>query len=170
MGHKKGTTVDVATPRGVVKYKIESIKSSAPKKAAKKAFVELLDELGKTEAALVAARRENLAALRSRGNDPFARARFDVRGYDRRTARALRVSRPGPRRKRRRLEHRRPHALEAHDGQDELRRPCRPQPESCRFTCVKKKSASAPSATGAISTAAIFSACAATCFARRWAS
>ena len=30
------------------------------------------DELGKTEATLVAARRENLAALRSRGNDPFA--------------------------------------------------------------------------------------------------
>ena len=37
MGHKKGTIVDVATPRGLVKYKIESIKSSAPKKAAKKA-------------------------------------------------------------------------------------------------------------------------------------
>ncbi len=37
IGHKKGTTVDVATPRGLVKYKIESIKSSAPKKAAKKA-------------------------------------------------------------------------------------------------------------------------------------
>ncbi len=37
MGHKKGATVDVATPRGLVKYKIESIKSSAPKKAAKKA-------------------------------------------------------------------------------------------------------------------------------------
>jgi len=37
MGHKKGTTVDVVTPRGLVKYKIESIKSSAPKRAAKKA-------------------------------------------------------------------------------------------------------------------------------------
>ena len=38
IGHKKGETVDVATPRGVVKYKIESIKSNAaPKKAAKKA-------------------------------------------------------------------------------------------------------------------------------------
>jgi lysyl-tRNA synthetase class 2 len=37
-----------------------------------------LDELGKTEAALVAARRENLAALRSRGNDPFAARRFEV--------------------------------------------------------------------------------------------
>ena len=37
MGHKKGATVDVATPRGLAKYKIESIKSSAPKKAAKKA-------------------------------------------------------------------------------------------------------------------------------------
>jgi lysyl-tRNA synthetase, class II len=37
-----------------------------------------LDELGKTEAALVAARRENLAALRSRGSDPFAARRFDV--------------------------------------------------------------------------------------------
>jgi lysyl-tRNA synthetase, class II len=37
-----------------------------------------LDELGKTEAALVAARRENLAALRSRGSDPFAQTRYDV--------------------------------------------------------------------------------------------
>ena len=38
IGHKKGETVDVATPRGLVKYKIESIKSNAaPKKAAKKA-------------------------------------------------------------------------------------------------------------------------------------
>jgi transcription elongation factor GreA len=39
IGHKKGETVDVTTPRGVVKYKIEQIKSgfSAPKKAAKKA-------------------------------------------------------------------------------------------------------------------------------------
>jgi lysyl-tRNA synthetase class 2 len=37
-----------------------------------------LDEFGKTEAALVAARRENLAALRSRGNDPFAQRRCDV--------------------------------------------------------------------------------------------
>jgi len=36
IGHKKGATVDVATPRGVVKYKIEAIKSSAPKKAAAK--------------------------------------------------------------------------------------------------------------------------------------
>ena len=37
--HKKGETVDVSTPRGVVKYKIESIKSgsSVPKRAAKKA-------------------------------------------------------------------------------------------------------------------------------------
>jgi len=39
IGHKKGETVDVSTPRGVVKYKIESIKSgnAAPKRAAKKA-------------------------------------------------------------------------------------------------------------------------------------
>ncbi len=37
IGHKKGATVDVATPRGLAKYKIEGIKSSAPKKAAKKA-------------------------------------------------------------------------------------------------------------------------------------
>ena len=36
------------------------------------------DDLGKTEAALVAARRQNLAALRSRGNDPFAQTRFAV--------------------------------------------------------------------------------------------
>ncbi|MGA8474077.1 MAG: lysine--tRNA ligase [Candidatus Cybelea sp.] len=37
-----------------------------------------MEEFGKTEAALVAARRENLAALRSRGNDPFAQRRCDV--------------------------------------------------------------------------------------------
>lgn len=37
-----------------------------------------MDELGKTEAALVAARRENLAALRSRGSDPFGARRFEV--------------------------------------------------------------------------------------------
>ncbi len=37
-----------------------------------------MDELGKTEAALVAARRENLAALRSRGRDPFAVRRFEA--------------------------------------------------------------------------------------------
>jgi len=37
MGHKKGATVDVSTPRGVVKYKIEGIRNGAPKKAAKKA-------------------------------------------------------------------------------------------------------------------------------------
>jgi transcription elongation factor GreA len=37
MGHKKGTVVDVVTPRGLAKYKIESIKSNSPKKAAKKA-------------------------------------------------------------------------------------------------------------------------------------
>lgn len=36
------------------------------------------EEFGKTEAALVAARREHLAALRSRGNDPFAATRYDV--------------------------------------------------------------------------------------------
>ncbi|HVA34558.1 MAG TPA: lysine--tRNA ligase [Candidatus Baltobacteraceae bacterium] len=36
------------------------------------------EELGKTEAALVAARRENLAALRSRGNDPFAQTRYET--------------------------------------------------------------------------------------------
>lgn len=37
IGHKKGAVVDVTTPRGLVKYKIEAIKSNAPKKAAKKA-------------------------------------------------------------------------------------------------------------------------------------
>jgi lysyl-tRNA synthetase, class II len=37
-----------------------------------------LDEFGKTEASLVAARRENLAALRSRGTDPFAQRRFET--------------------------------------------------------------------------------------------
>jgi len=36
------------------------------------------EDLGKTEAALVAARREHLAALRSRGADPFAQTRYDV--------------------------------------------------------------------------------------------
>ena len=37
-----------------------------------------MDELGKTEAALIAARREHLAALRSRGRDPFAQRRCEV--------------------------------------------------------------------------------------------
>ncbi len=37
-----------------------------------------MHDLGKTEASLVAARRDNLAALRSRGNDPFAQTRYDV--------------------------------------------------------------------------------------------
>jgi lysyl-tRNA synthetase class 2 len=37
-----------------------------------------LEQLGKTEAVLVAARRENLAALRSRGRDPFAQRRCEV--------------------------------------------------------------------------------------------
>jgi lysyl-tRNA synthetase class 2 len=37
-----------------------------------------LDEFGKTEAALIAARRENLAALRSRDRDPFAQRRCEV--------------------------------------------------------------------------------------------
>jgi transcription elongation factor GreA len=38
IGHKKGESVDVTTPRGVMKYKIESIKSNGiPRKAAKKA-------------------------------------------------------------------------------------------------------------------------------------
>ena len=98
MGHKKGATVDVATPRGLVKYKIESIKSSAPKKADKKSESRdgrRLEEFGKTEAALVAARRENLAALRSRGNDPFAQRRCDVDATAPELTRALRLSRAG---------------------------------------------------------------------------
>jgi transcription elongation factor GreA len=39
IGHKKGETVDVSTPRGVVKYKIEAIKSAngSTKKTTKKA-------------------------------------------------------------------------------------------------------------------------------------
>lgn len=36
------------------------------------------ENLGRTEAALVAARRDDLAALRSRGRDPFAQTRCDV--------------------------------------------------------------------------------------------
>ncbi|MDE2483584.1 MAG: transcription elongation factor GreA [bacterium] len=36
IGHKKGETVDVTTPRGVVKYKIEAIKSSGGAAPAKK--------------------------------------------------------------------------------------------------------------------------------------
>src|SRR5487761_2105116 len=36
------------------------------------------DDLGKSEAALIAARRENLAALRSRSGDPFAQTRYAV--------------------------------------------------------------------------------------------
>lgn len=39
LGHKKGALVDVATPRGIMQYKIESINSGsvAPKKTIKKA-------------------------------------------------------------------------------------------------------------------------------------
>jgi transcription elongation GreA/GreB family factor len=37
MGHKKGATVDVSTPRGVVKYKIEAIRNGSPRKTTKKA-------------------------------------------------------------------------------------------------------------------------------------
>ena len=37
-----------------------------------------MEEFGKTEAALIAARRENLAALRSRDKDPFAQRRCEV--------------------------------------------------------------------------------------------
>ncbi|MFN2528486.1 MAG: transcription elongation factor GreA [Candidatus Baltobacteraceae bacterium] len=37
LGRKKGDSIDVVTPRGVSKYKIEAIKGTAPKKAAKKA-------------------------------------------------------------------------------------------------------------------------------------
>ncbi|MEO6912502.1 MAG: transcription elongation factor GreA [Candidatus Baltobacteraceae bacterium] len=37
LGRRKGDTVDVTTPRGVVKYKIEQIAGTAPKKVAKKA-------------------------------------------------------------------------------------------------------------------------------------
>ena len=37
LGRKKGDTIDVTTPRGVTKYKIEAISGSTPKKAAKKA-------------------------------------------------------------------------------------------------------------------------------------
>jgi lysyl-tRNA synthetase class 2 len=36
------------------------------------------EELGKSEAALVAARRERLSALRERGRDPFLQTRYDV--------------------------------------------------------------------------------------------
>lgn len=37
MGHKKGETVDVTTPRGVVKYRIEQIKTNGSSKKVKKA-------------------------------------------------------------------------------------------------------------------------------------
>ncbi|MFN2528485.1 MAG: lysine--tRNA ligase [Candidatus Baltobacteraceae bacterium] len=39
------------------------------------------EELGKSEQALIAARRNNLAALRSRGRDPFAATRYDVNAH-----------------------------------------------------------------------------------------
>ena len=40
------------------------------------------EEFGTTEAQLVAARRDNLAALRSRGNDPFAHfSEMDAAGF-----------------------------------------------------------------------------------------
>lgn len=38
----------------------------------------MIEDLGKTETALVQARRENLAAMRSRGSDPFAQTRYAV--------------------------------------------------------------------------------------------
>ena len=38
----------------------------------------MIEDLGKTESALVAARRANLDSMRSRGNDPFAQTRFPV--------------------------------------------------------------------------------------------
>jgi len=41
----------------------------------------LSEELGKSEQALIAARRNNLAALRSRGSDPFAATRYDVNAH-----------------------------------------------------------------------------------------
>ena len=39
------------------------------------------EQLGKSEAALVAARRNNLAALRSRGSDPFKSTRYNVTAH-----------------------------------------------------------------------------------------
>lgn len=39
------------------------------------------DDVGKSEAALIAARRENLAALRSRSGDPFAQTRYLVNAH-----------------------------------------------------------------------------------------
>ncbi len=36
----------------------------------------MIEDLGKAESALVQARREKLAALRSRGNDPFRQTRY----------------------------------------------------------------------------------------------
>jgi lysyl-tRNA synthetase class 2 len=42
---------------------------------------ETRDDLGKREAELIAARRANLAALRSRGVDPFAKTRYDVNAH-----------------------------------------------------------------------------------------
>ena len=39
------------------------------------------EHLGKSEAALVAARRNNLAALRSRGRDPFLQTRYEVSAH-----------------------------------------------------------------------------------------
>jgi lysyl-tRNA synthetase class 2 len=38
----------------------------------------MIEELGKTEAALVEARRQNLAAMRARGENPFAQTRYAV--------------------------------------------------------------------------------------------
>ena len=38
-------------------------------------------EVGKREAELIAARRNNLAALLSRGADPFAQTRYDVTAH-----------------------------------------------------------------------------------------
>jgi len=52
-----------------------------PREPPRKQVRILTDEIGKSEQALIAARRNNLAALRSRGNDPFKATRYDVTAH-----------------------------------------------------------------------------------------
>ena len=134
MGRKNGETVDVTTPRGVMKYKIEAINKVAKKTAAKKAR-----EAGEvTEAELIAARRANLAALRSRGADPFARDALRRHRARRRAARrALRAARTEERAEGERTAIAGRVDVAPQRGQDVLRRPRPTAPGSFSSTSRK---------------------------------
>ena len=82
IGRRKGDIVDVNTPGGMRQYKIEAI-GSKKRPQAEESFLTRLEseERGRREAELREARRENLAALRELGHDPFLVTRFDVTAH-----------------------------------------------------------------------------------------